>query len=129
MIVYGSQRYKLLDEDGNYNPNWYNESNGLYQGYEFLSDEFKLIKEDFSSDYDYYALFKIWDTENNSYFSNVAKMKGQDNMKNKKIIIIPIVILFLVLLGLLIINIGKSKITIRTSKKDTLKHVKLKKRK
>ena len=76
MIVYGSQRYKLLDEDGNYNPNWYNESNGLYQGYEFLSDEFKLIKEDFQSDYDYYALFKIWDTENNSYFSNVAKMKG-----------------------------------------------------
>ena len=76
LVVYGSQRYKLLDDNGNYNPNWYNESNGIYQGYEFLSDEFKLIREDFSKDYDYYALFKIWDTTNNSYFSDVVKMKG-----------------------------------------------------
>lgn len=76
LLVYGSQRYKLLDENGNYNPNWYNDNNGIYQGYEYLIDEFKFVKEDFSSDYDYYALFKIWDTSNNSYFSDVIKMKG-----------------------------------------------------
>ena len=76
LLVYGSQRYKLLDENGNFNKNWADESNGIYQGYEYITDEFKFVKEDFSSDYDYYALFKIWDTSNNSYFSDVVKMKG-----------------------------------------------------
>ena len=73
-IEFGGQRYKLLNENGEYNPNWYNEGNGIYNGLELVTDEFKFVKEDFSSDYDYYALFRIWDTSNNSYYSNVVKM-------------------------------------------------------
>lgn len=73
-MEFGSQRYKLIDENGNYNPNWSNENNGIYRGMELVTDEFKFVKEDFSSDYDYYALFRIWDTSNNDYYSDVVKM-------------------------------------------------------
>ena len=70
-----SSRYKLLDEFGNYNPNWKRESNNIIRGETFKTDEIKFIKEDFSSDYDYYVVFRVLDVTNNEYDSMPIKLK------------------------------------------------------
>ena len=72
-----SSAYKVVDEQGNYNPNWSDENNGVIQGHYFSTDQFKLIKEDFSADYDYYVAVQIWDTANNTYFSNIVKIGAE----------------------------------------------------
>lgn len=71
-IEFASQRWKILDENGNFNPDFV--GNGIYRGLSLLTDEFKFIREDFDSEYDYYALFRIWDTANNDYYSKLVKM-------------------------------------------------------
>ena len=71
-ITYASQKYKIVDENGLFNPNY--EGNGVYTGLELLTNGFKFIKEDFDSEYDYYAVFKIWDIANNIYYSRLVKM-------------------------------------------------------
>lgn len=71
-IQYASQKYKILDENGLFNPNY--EGNGVYTGLEIPTNGFKYIREDFDSEYDYYAVFKIWDTSNNIYYSKLVKM-------------------------------------------------------
>ncbi len=71
-IMFGSSKYKILDDNGNYNENW--ESNGVFEGFEenIKKIEFKL--QSFDDGYDYYAVFIIWDTNNNSYYSKLVKM-------------------------------------------------------
>ena len=71
-FVFGSSKYKILDENGNYIENW--ESNGIFEGYEEKVDKIKFELEDFDDNYDYYCIFKIWDTANNSYYSKLIKM-------------------------------------------------------
>lgn len=72
-----SSAYKILDENGNYNDNWPDTSNGIIKGHYFATDQFTLVKEDFSSEYDYYVIVQIWDTSNKSYFSNVVKVGAE----------------------------------------------------
>ena len=70
-----SARYKLLNEFGTFNPSWKEESNKIIRGESFKTDEIKLIKENFSSDYDYYVVFRVLDIANNEYDSMPIKLK------------------------------------------------------
>ncbi len=70
-----SSHYKVIDDNGVYNPNWINTSNGIIQGMYFRTNRFKFIKEDFSSNYDYYAVFIIKDMANNEYYTKPVKIK------------------------------------------------------
>ncbi len=70
-----STRYKILDEFGNYNPNWKMESSSTIRSKTFKTDEIKFIKEDFSSNYDYYVVFKVTDLSNQEYYSLPIKLK------------------------------------------------------
>ena len=69
-----SSRYKLLDENGNYNPNWTETSDHVIQGKVFRTNMVKFKKEDFKSDYDYYVVFRIYDIANNEYSSKPIKI-------------------------------------------------------
>ena len=71
-IAYASQKYKIVDENGNFIQDF--EGNGIYSGLEIVTNAFKYIREDFDSEYDYYATFKIYDINGNSHFSNLVKM-------------------------------------------------------
>ena len=70
-----SSHYKVIDDNGNFNPDWKKTSNGIIEGMSFRTDRFKLIKEDFSSGYDYYAVFIIRDLANNLYYTKPVKIK------------------------------------------------------
>ena len=70
-----SSHYKVIDDNGIFNPNWRSTSNGTIEGMYFRTDRFKLIKEDFSSGYDYYAVFIIRDLANNIYYTKPVKIK------------------------------------------------------
>ena len=74
-IRVASSHYKVIDDNGLYNPNWVNTSNGIIEGMEYRTDRFKLIKEDFSSNYDYYAVFIIRDMANDVYYTKPVKIK------------------------------------------------------
>ena len=69
-----SSRYKLIDENGNYNPNWTETSNHVIQGSVYRTNKVKFKKEDFKSDYDYYVVFRIFDIANNEYNSKPMKI-------------------------------------------------------
>ena len=71
-IVFASSSYKILDENGNYDENW--ESNGIIEGFEEKVDNFDFVLNSFDDDYDYYCVFKIWDVNNNYYYSPLVKM-------------------------------------------------------
>ena len=69
-----SSRYKLLDENGNYNPDWQSTSNGVIEGKVFRTNKIKFIKEDFKNGYDYYIVFRVFDIANNEYDSKPIKL-------------------------------------------------------
>ena len=69
-----SSRYKLLDENGNYNPNWTETSNHILEGTINRTNMVKFIKEDFNDKYDYYVVFRIKDIANNEYSSKPIKI-------------------------------------------------------
>ena len=71
-IAYASQKYKIVDENGNFIQDF--EGNGIYSGLESVTNAFKYIREDFESEYDYYAAFKIYDIQGNYHYSNLVKM-------------------------------------------------------
>lgn len=71
-IVFASSKYKILDENGNYDENW--ESNGVIEGLEEKIENIKFELQDFNDGYDYYCVFKIFDTNNDSYYSKLVKM-------------------------------------------------------
>ena len=73
-ITVATSRYKLLDEFGNYNPNWTETSNNTIQGTIHRTNMFKFKKEDFSDDYDYYIVFRVIDIANNEYNSKPIKI-------------------------------------------------------
>lgn len=73
-IIFSSTSYKILDENGNYTEDW--DNNGTSEGHEFRTDEdYEFKINDFSDDYDYYCVFRIYDVNNNYYYSNLVKMK------------------------------------------------------
>lgn len=73
-ITVASSRYKLLDENGNYNPNWDQTSNNSIQGTIHRTNMAKFTREDFSDDYDYYIVFRVLDIANNEYNSKPIKI-------------------------------------------------------
>lgn len=67
-----SSHYNILDENGNYTPNWNNE--GIVQGYEIKKKEFKMKRVSLD-DGDYYCVFNIVDIYGNSYYSKLVNLK------------------------------------------------------
>ena len=65
-------RYKILDEQGNYNPKW--KSYSTYYGYEFKIDEFELKRTSLDDSDNYYCVFMIYDVNNNVYYSKLIKI-------------------------------------------------------
>ena len=72
--VLSGRGYKLFGADGQYNPTWFNNQSGAILGSYFRTDSFKIEKEDFSSNYNYYAVFAIRDLANYVYFSKPVKI-------------------------------------------------------
>ncbi len=71
-VAFGNYSYKILDGNGNYSENW--ESNGTYKGIEVDIGNFDFKLQNFDDGNDYYCVFKIWDTYNNAYYSQLVKM-------------------------------------------------------
>ena len=72
----GSSSYKIMDENNQFNENWDDTSNRIFEGIEIdLSEDYKIELEDYSDGYEYYCIFKIYDVNNNSYYSPLVKMK------------------------------------------------------
>lgn len=71
-IVFASSSYKIQDENGNYNENW--ESNGVIEGIEVNVGNFEFEQQNFDDGYDYYCVFRIYDVDNNYYYSKLVKM-------------------------------------------------------
>lgn len=72
-IIFGSSSYNVVNQDGTFNENWV--SNGVFEGVEAKIGKFELKIQDFNDDYDYYCIFRIFDTNNNSYYSKLIKLK------------------------------------------------------
>ena len=70
--AFASSKYKIIDEKGNYIENW--ESNGIVEGLELKTNEIRFEVADLNDGYDYYAIFKIYDVNNNYYYSKLVKM-------------------------------------------------------
>ena len=73
-VTVASSRYKLLDENGNYNPDWTETSNNTLQGTMHRTNMVKFKREDFSDNYDYYIVFRVFDIANNEYNSKPIKI-------------------------------------------------------
>ena len=75
-ISFGSSSRKLLDENGNVDMDLYLESsNGIYEGVELTIDELDNFKlAEFGTENDYYCVFRIYDVNNNVYYSKLIKM-------------------------------------------------------
>ncbi len=74
-IIFGGQSYKIQDDSGKFNPNFLQKSSGTFTGNYLPTNQFHFIKENFSSEYDYYAVFKVEDISGQVYYSEITKMK------------------------------------------------------
>ena len=72
-VVFASSSYNISNEDGTFNENA--ESNGVIQGIEADVNELKFELQDYNDGYDYYCVFKIFDVNNNVYYSKLVKLK------------------------------------------------------
>lgn len=75
-IAFGSMSHKILDENGNFSLEVYeNNNNGIYEGVEITPDELSDLKlSNFGDENDYYCVFRIYDVNNNYYYSKLIKM-------------------------------------------------------
>lgn len=75
-ITFGSMSHKLLDENGNFSWEVYeNSSNGIFEGVEITIEELEDFKlSSFDDNNNYYAVFRIYDVNNNYYYSKLVKM-------------------------------------------------------
>lgn len=72
-VIFSSSSYNIANADGTYNEKW--ESNGIIEGIEVDVGDFEFDLQDYNDDYDYYGVFRIFDVNNNSYYSKLVKMK------------------------------------------------------
>ena len=72
-IIFASSSYNIQNVDGTYNENF--ESNGVIEGIEVDIGDFEFDLQDYNDDYEYYSVFRIFDVNNNSYYSKLIKMK------------------------------------------------------
>lgn len=75
-IAFGSMSHKILDENGNFSWDVYNNSsNGIFEGVEITPDELSELKlSNFGDENDYFCVFRIYDVNNNYYYSKLIKM-------------------------------------------------------
>jgi len=75
-ISFGATSRKLVDENGNVDMDLYqNSSNGVYEGVQITIDELANFKlTNFNDGNGYYCTFKIYDVDNNYYYSKLIKM-------------------------------------------------------
>lgn len=71
-IAFVRGKYRVLDENGNYKEDW--DKKGELFGYEVPIKDLELSIKDFSNYENYYTVFKIYDTNNNVYYSKLVKM-------------------------------------------------------
>ena len=71
-ITFALGRYKIVDENGNYIEDW--GRSDVLEGLEMKPNEFEFIQEDFKDDYEYYCVFRIYDTAGNHHYSKLVKM-------------------------------------------------------
>lgn len=75
-IIFASSRYKITDDKGNFTMDW--ESNKIYAGGEFeISDNWKLVEDNFDDGEDYYAVFYLYDVNNKQHYSNLIKIESR----------------------------------------------------
>ena len=73
-VIFASSSYHITNEDGTYNEEW--ESDGIIKGVEVGTDEeIEFGLKDYNDGYDYYCVFRIFDINNNMYYSKLIKMK------------------------------------------------------
>ena len=71
-IAFGSFKYKILDDNGNYKTDW--NSNGIYEGVEIDVKDIDFKIQNLDDEYDYYCVFMIKDINNKTYYSKLIKM-------------------------------------------------------
>ncbi len=72
-ILFPSSSYNINNGDSTYNEDW--ESNGEIQIVKVSVDELEFELQDYSDGYDYYCVFRIFDVNNNVYYSELIKLK------------------------------------------------------
>lgn len=65
--------YNILDENGNYTPNW--ESNPVNKGVEIDTKSMEFRKSSLDEENNYYCVFYIKDIKNNTYYSKLIKLR------------------------------------------------------
>lgn len=75
-IAFGSMSHQLLDENGDFSIEVFeNNDNGIYEGVEITIDELKSFElSNFNDENSYYAVFRLYDVNNNVYYSKLIKM-------------------------------------------------------
>lgn len=71
-IIFYSFGYRILDENGNYTKDWETKT---YYGIETDIDKFEFQYYEFEEEYDYYCVFKIYDVNNNYYYTKLVKLQ------------------------------------------------------
>ena len=75
-IEIANQEYKLVNSNGKFDMDFLKRGDGIYRGLSLYINKFHFIKENFDSDFDYYAVFRIFDTKGNEYYSDLTKIGG-----------------------------------------------------
>ena len=75
-IDIASQSYKITNENGKFDMGFFERGDGTYRGLSMSINKFRFIKESFDSNYEYYAVFRIFDTSGKEYYSNLIRIGG-----------------------------------------------------
>lgn len=74
-IAFGSTSSKILDKNGNVDmENFGNDNNGIFEGIELKIEELELKLANFDKEKNYYCTFRIYDVNNNVYYSKLIKI-------------------------------------------------------
>ncbi len=69
--------YNILDEEGNYITDWVNSNEALIMEIN-LDEPYEISFEDIDITNDYYCIFKIYDSQRNSYYSNIIEVNNSN---------------------------------------------------
>jgi hypothetical protein len=72
-MAFASSDYHIFDDNGEFLGDW--EKTGVYEGYEIKVEYVEYKLDDFNSSSNYYCVFVIYDTSNNTYYSKLIYMR------------------------------------------------------
>lgn len=72
-MAFASSDYHIFDENGEFSGEW--EKTGEVEGYEIKVEDVEYKLDDFNSSSNYYCVFVIYDTSNNTYYSKLIYMR------------------------------------------------------